>query len=126
MNETTRQVGREPELETALLLAFAPIHKRAFGTAVGTATALAIALFTVAGVLLDPAGAGPLGLLGQYLAGYTVSWTGVAVGAAWGFFTGFVAGWFIAFSRNLALAAWIFAVRTRAELRATQDFLDHI
>lgn len=126
MNHTTGRLEAETELEPALLLAFAPIHKRAFGTALGVATALTIALFTVAGVLLDPVGAGPLGLLGQYLAGYTVSWTGVAVGAGWGFFTGFVAGWFIAFSRNFALAAWVFVVRTRAELKATQDFLDHI
>ena len=109
-----------------LLLAFAPIHKRAFGTAVGTAVALTIALLTVAGVLLDPAGHGHLGLLGQYLAGYSVSWAGVFVGAAWGFFVGFIAGWFAAFSRNLAVAVWIFVVRARAELRATRDFLDHI
>lgn len=126
MNETTGGVEPEAELEPTLLLAFAPIHKRAFGTAVGTATALAVALFTVVGVLLDPAGTGPLRLLGEYLAGYTVSWAGAALGAAWGFFTGFIGGWFIAFSRNFALAAWIFVVRTRAELRATQDFLDHI
>jgi hypothetical protein len=117
MNET---------LEPELLLAFAPLHKRAFGMAVGVATGLAIAIFTVAGVLLDPYGIGPLGLLGQYLAGYAVTWNGVAVGAAWGFFTGFIAGWFFAFARNLAVAIWIFAVRTRAELRATRDFLDHI
>lgn len=113
-------------LEPDLLLAFAPVHKRAFGTAVGTAAALAVALFTVAGVLLDPDGRGPLGLLGEYFAGYTVTWGGAAIGAAWGFFVGFVAGWFVAFARNLVVAAWIFAARTRAELRATRDFLDHI
>jgi hypothetical protein len=117
MNET---------LEQELLLAFAPLHKRAFGMAVGSAEAVAIALFTVAGVLRDPEGHGPLGLLGEYLAGYGVSWAGVAIGAAWCFFVGFVAGWFVAFARNLAVAVWMFAVRTRAELRATRDFLDHI
>ncbi|HSJ07816.1 MAG TPA: hypothetical protein VK936_14015 [Longimicrobiales bacterium] len=113
-------------LEPELLLAFAPVHKRAFGTAVGTAAGLAIALLTVAGILLDPGGRGPIGLLGEYFAGYAVTWVGAAIGAAWGFFVGFVAGWFVAFARNLVVAGWIFAARTRAELRATRDFLDHI
>lgn len=113
-------------LEPRLLLAFAPLHKRAFGTAVGTAAAAVIGLFTVLGLVLDPERQGHLELLGEYLAGYSVSVTGIFIGAAWGLFVGFIAGWFIAFVRNLALAGWIFAVRTRAELRATRDFLDHI
>jgi hypothetical protein len=39
---------------------------------------------------------------------------------------GFVAGWFTAFCRNLAVAISIFAIRTRVELSETRDFLDHI
>jgi hypothetical protein len=83
-------------------------------------------LLTVAGLLLDPQGQVNLALLAQYFAGYAVTWTGAFVGAAWGFFVGFVVGWFTAFVRNLTVALWIFAVRARAELRATRDFLDHI
>jgi hypothetical protein len=113
-------------LEPELLLAFAPLHKRAFGVAVGVAVGLAIGLVTIAGLLLDPEGAGHLVLLGQYFAGYDVSWAGAGIGAVWGLFVGFVAGWFVAFARNLAVATWIFVVRTRAEMRATRDFLDHI
>jgi hypothetical protein len=45
---------------------------------------------------------------------------------AWGFLVAFVAGWFLAFCRNLALAIIAFAIRTRAELSATRNFLDHI
>lgn len=109
-----------------LLLAFAPVDKRAFGVAMGIAIALAMLLITVAGMALDPEGRLQLELLSQYFAGYGVTWPGALVGAAWGFFVGFIGGWFTAFVRNLAVAIWIFVVRARAELRATRDFLDHI
>jgi hypothetical protein len=55
-----------------------------------------------------------------------VSWPGVVIGAAWGFVVAFVAGWFAAFCRNLALAISAFVIRTRAEIEATREFLDHI
>jgi len=109
-----------------LLLAFAPVDKRAFGVAVGIALALAIFMATLASMMLNPEGHFHLGLLGQYFAGYSVSWIGALIGAGWGLFVGFVAGWFAAFARNFAVALWMFVVRARAELRATRDFLDHI
>ncbi|MBA2243901.1 MAG: hypothetical protein H0W11_03025, partial [Gemmatimonadetes bacterium] len=64
--------------------------------------------------------------LAEYFYGYTVSWPGALVGGFWGFVVGFVAGWFVAFCRNLVIAATLFITRTRAELAATRDFLDHI
>lgn len=114
------------KLDPRLMLAFAPIHKRAFGVAVGTAAGLLVLLVTVTSLVLDPGGRVPLGLLSEYFAGYRVSWQGALIGGAWAFFVGFVAGWLMAFVRNLAIATWIFVVRARAELRATRDFLDHI
>lgn len=113
-------------IKPELLLAFAPVHKRALGIAVGLVAALVVAGLTLASLVLDPEGRFPLALLGQYFAGYTVSVPGIAIGAAWALFVGFVAGWFAAFARNLTVATWIFLVRARAELRATRDFLDHI
>jgi hypothetical protein len=110
----------------AVLYAFAPLHKRAFGVAVGSAGALFMALLTVGGLLAPRASEFPLYLFAQYFAGYTISWPGVIVGAAWGFAVAFVAGWFAAFCRNLALAITAFFIRTRAELHATREFLDHI
>jgi hypothetical protein len=83
-------------------------------------------IVTGAVLVTDRAQEFPLGLLGQYFAGYTVSWPGVLVGAGWGFVVAFVAGWFVAFCRNAALAITAFAIRTRAELTETRDFLDHI
>ena len=108
-------------------LAFAPLHKRAFGIAVGVAGALVIAGITLFHLLLDSTPGRPnLGLLGQYFYGYTLSWAGLLIGMGWGFVVGFVGGWFFAFCRNLALAISIFITRTRAELAQTRDFLDHI
>ena len=110
----------------AMLFAFAPLHKRAFGVATGVAGALLMALLTIGGMLLPGAQEFPLGLLGEYFLGYSVTWPGVLIGAAWGFVVSFVAGWFAAFCRNLALAISAFMIRTRAELDSTREFLDHI
>lgn len=111
--------------ERQLELAFLPLHKRAFGTAAGVASALL--LFGV--TMLHMARADtpyPLGLLAQYLSGYSVSLQGALIGSVLAGIAGFVAGWFFAFCRNLALAASAFIVRTRAELANMREFLDHI
>jgi hypothetical protein len=114
------------ELAGDLGLAFAPLHKRAFGTAIGSATGLLVLLLTLASMAVEPEGRFGVHLLGVYFLGYSVTLTGALVGAGWGFFVGFVAGWFAAFVRNMVFALWIFMIRTRAELTATRDFLDHI
>ena len=111
-------------LEDALL--FAPIHKRHFGTAIGLALALVIATLTTVDVTFNPEGTQPLRLLGEYFYGYQVSYGGAFIGAAWGFFVGWVGGWFVAFCRNFVLAATVFWVRAKANLRASSNFLDHI
>lgn len=109
-----------------MLFTFAPLHKRAFGVATGVAGAIIVILLTIAGILLPGAREFPLGLLGQYFQGYSVTWPGVVIGGAWGFAVAFVAGWFAAFCRNLALAISAFMIRTKAELDSTREFLDHI
>ena len=109
-----------------LALVLAPIDRRAFGVAVGTVCGLGVFLFTAADLLRHPNPDLNLALLGQYFPGYAVSWAGALVGLAWAFAAGFCAGWFLAFIRNLGIAAWIFAVRGRHEIAATRDFLDHI
>ncbi|MFQ5689206.1 MAG: hypothetical protein ACE5HQ_02915 [Gemmatimonadota bacterium] len=108
-----------------LLLAFAPLHKRALGLAVGLVFGALVFALTLLHVFLirDPSG---IRLLGQYFYGYSVSVQGAFIGLFWGFVTGFTLGWFAAFCRNLAIATFMFLGRTRAELRATRDFLDHI
>lgn len=117
-------------METSLsrdpLLAFLPLHKRAFGMAVGVTTALLCFAVTAVPVARGPEQPFDLRLLAEYFYGFTVSWWGACVALAWGFVVGFVAGWFLAFCRNLALATILFITRTRAELAASADFLDHI
>ena len=118
--------GEGALVERTLALAFAPLHKVAFGVAVGVASALVLAGVTAARLLLDPEGHTSLALLSHFFVGYEESWQGALIGGAWGFGVGFVAGWFVAFVRNLVLATWIFVVRARAELESTSDFIDHI
>lgn len=108
------------------MLVFAPLHKRALGTAIGAVVGLLIFGITVFHVVLQPEPAIRLHLLGQYFWGYEVSWSGAFIGLFWGFVTGFVAGWFTAFVRNLVIATLLFVGRAREELRATRGFLDHI
>ena len=126
MNERDSRSPGSSELPPELVLAFAPLHKRYFGFACGAAAAAAVAVLTLLHVLRSPSDGYPLNLLSQYFAGYTVSVRGIAVGALWAAFIGFVAGWFLAFTRNMAIAVTIFLIRTRAALAGYRDFLDHI
>lgn len=109
-----------------LRLAFAPLHKRAFGIAVGVACAVFIFVFTALHVMFEIPGAPRIELLRAYFLGYEVSWRGAIIGTVWAFWSGFVAGWFVAFGRNLIVAISMFMTRTRAELNQTREFLDHI
>lgn len=117
---------RAREEERLLELAFAPLHKRAFGMAVALASALTVFLGTVIYLMRQPEHGFQLQLLAEYFFGYTVTWRGALVGAGWGAIAGFVAGWFAAFCRNLVMAISLIALRARVDLGATADFLDHI
>jgi len=118
--------GAPAPLPKELLLAFAPLHKSAFGAAIGLVAALLVFLVTALTLLQPDEHRLPLGLLAVYLRGYSVSWTGALIGAGWAGMAGFVFGWFLAFCRNLVLAISLFVIRTRAQLSETRDFLDHI
>ncbi|HUF46346.1 MAG TPA: hypothetical protein VMM93_00960 [Vicinamibacterales bacterium] len=115
--------GSKPDV---LTYAFAPVHKAALGIAVGLVAGLAIFGITAFHVIAHPADGPNLGLLAQYFFGYGVTWAGAFIGFGWGLATGFVAGWFMAFVRNLVLSISLFAIRTKARMQSTADFLDHI
>ncbi len=115
-------VPQEPEL--ALL--FRPLHKRGLGLGVGFAAALVMFLVTAVPLATGTADTLSLHLVAQYFNGYTVTWPGALVGAAWAGFVGFVAGWFVAFCRNAVLGVRLVVLRARAEYEQTRDFLDHI
>lgn len=115
-----------PELPADLRLLFTPLNKRAFGIAVAAVCALAVGAATLFHVIVKPGSAPDISLLGAYFPGYTVTFAGVFIGAAWASVVGFACGWLVAFCRNLVIAASMFLTRTKAELRATRDFLDHM
>ena len=126
-NSTMRsEPSPEEQLRPTIEQAFARVHKAAFGVAVGVAGALVMGALTLMVLLRPAASSFPLHLMNEYFAGYTVTWPGVLVGMAWGFAVAFVAGWFLAFCRNLSVAITAFSIRTRAEIEQTRTFLDHI
>ena len=122
---TQPQASSDHPVPSDLLLAFAPLHKAAFGAAIGAACALVVFGVTALTLLRHPPDV-KIELLAVYFRGYSRSWTGALIGAAWAGFAGFVFGWFIAFCRNFVLAISLFVIRTRAELARTRDFLDHV
>jgi len=115
------------QVASPLLVAFAPIQPVAMGVAVGVVLGGIIFLMTV--VLLvkggDPAGPA-LALLGQYFAGYTVTWAGAGIGLLWGFGVGFVLGWSFALLRNFLMWSWLSFLRLRAEIEHSGDFQDPV
>lgn len=119
-------VTGQQRADKTVVLAFAPLHKAALGVASGTVFALIFALITLLDLVVDPQEIAGLGLLAQYFYGYNVSIAGALIGFAWGFGVGFVAGWFLAFARNVIMAIWILYFRARADWLATKDLLDYV
>lgn len=117
-----RKAPQEPDVG----LMFKPLHKRALGFAIGGAAALLMFLVTAVPLATGTTEDLSLHLIAQYFNGYTETWRGAVVGAAWAGFVGFVAGWFVAFCRNAVLGVRLVVLRARAEYEQTRDFLDHI
>lgn len=113
-------------VERVILQAIAPMHKRAFGMACGLTAAVLMFLATAFHIIIAPGQASDLELLSQYFYGYQVDWPGTLVGAVWSGVVGFVAGFFFAFVRNVAMATWVMTKRVKAELTSARDILDHI
>ena len=121
------QVQAKPELPEPVMLAFAPLHKRALGVAIGTVTGLGLWIVTLALVIKGGYPVGPrLALVGQYFPGYSVTFAGSFVGLLWGFVTGFLVGGFFALLHNFMIWAWLVVIRSRAEMDQYGDFLDHM
>lgn len=122
----TPQTPKHGIPDDELTYAFAPIHKRALGVAAGSVVGSLLFVVTAFHVMTQPVNAPPLELLAQYFYGYTVSWLGAFIAFFWGGMSGFVLGWFAALVRNLSVSISVFVVKTRANLKQTADFLDHI
>jgi hypothetical protein len=103
----------------------APVHTCACGVAMGMAGAAAMLVMIILEITAGRHSP-PIALFDQYFVGDSFTPVGAVIDGLGGFAIGFVTGWFVAFVRNVVMAASIFWIRTRAELRSTRDFLDHI
>ena len=115
------------ELPQELRFAFAPLIKRAMGFAIGATFGLGVFLVTAGHLIAGAEAPLWLWLLDNYFMGFDPeTWTGAFIGLFWGFWAGFVMGWFFAACRNFMVAVWLLVVRAKAQLAANRDFLDHI
>lgn len=119
-------VEDSPEVRSALLLAFAPLHRLAMGVAVGMVLGGLMFLVTIVQVIRGGVSAPNLWLLGQFFIGYRVTIPGAFVGLLWGFGVGFLLGWGFALLRNMINWIWLTVIRSRAEMEQYGDFLDHL
>ena len=110
--------------EVILETIFARMDPVAMGGAVGVVSGLA--LFLATAILLIKGGPiiGPnLSLLSHYLLGYRVTWAGAFLGLVEAGAIGFILGYLFACLRNLALAAYAYYIKRRAETEASGDIL---
>ena len=126
LNSDSAMRSLGPDETESIVYAFTPLHKRGLGTGIGVAAAIVVFLLTAIPLLRGDTHGSGLGLLSQYFSGYSVSWGGALIGAGWAGFSGFVMGWFLAFLSNFMLAIRLLALRARADMAQTRDFLDHI
>jgi protoporphyrinogen oxidase len=99
----------------------------ALGCSLGTVAGFLLFLATAILVLKGGPVVGPtLGLLAQYLPGYSVTPTGSLAGLGYGFLLGGALGWSFAAIRNVVLLLYIAVVRRRAELSLLRRFLEFV
>ena len=104
--------------------AFAKLDPLALGTAVGAVTGLGLFLATI--ILLIKGGpkvGATLSLLGQYLSGFEVTWSGAFIGLIEGGAFGFLLGYFLARLRNWGMVTYASLLRRRVEAEALNDLL---
>lgn len=113
---------KRPELEELIGQAFARFDPVALGTALGSIAALLLLAGTAVLLLEGGDPVGPtLSLLGQYLTGYQVSWTGALIGFVEAGVLGFGLGWLMANLINLLVGATENSIRRRLEINEVFD-----
>ena len=103
------------------------LDRVAFGAAFGAVCGLSLLLMTGLLVLQDgPDTGATLGLLRNYLPGYSVTPQGILIGLVYGCLIGFALGWLAALVRNGVWFFYFSVVRRRAERGFLRDLLDYI
>ena len=119
--------GTEDVVDESVREAFEPLDTLAFGLAAGIVSG--IGLFTATAVLLFQGGSvvGPtLGLLGNYLPAYEVTWPGAVVGLFEGGIAGTLVGSLFAVLRNWSIGAYMAWIVRRAAVKQRKDLLDKV
>jgi protoporphyrinogen oxidase len=107
--------------------AFARLDSVALGASIGIISAVGLFLATIILVLKGGEAIGPtLGLLSNYLIGYSVTWYGAFVGLIEAGIVGFVLGFVFAWCRNTGIDAYAFMLRRRADADMRRDLLDKL
>ena len=120
----TPGVARDRTLEEVLAAAFARYDPVALGAAVGVVFGVGLFLATAIALLHEPGDPGRvLSLLGEYLAGYEVSWMGAGIGLLGAGIGGFAFGWLVARTIN-GLIGWEESLLRRQILARTLDPLE--
>lgn len=130
-HEEIREAPEEklaPEMvQDALARIFAKLDPVAFGLSAGIALGLIMLMATLILVLKGGEVVGPnLVLLSNYFPGYRVTSTGALIGSLYGFGTGFISGWLLAFLRNSVVFLYSAMTYRGAELRTLRRLLDYI
>jgi len=106
---------------------FAKLDPVALGVALSVVSGLT--LFLASATLLFKGGKNVglrLRLLGNFLIGFEMTWTGALIGAVEVGIGAFALGYLVAWGRNWLLAAYGYLVARRAEAKARRDLLDKI
>lgn len=119
--------GIADPVDQEIVLALAPLDPVALGVAVGVVAGAGLWLATAVLLLQSAPFVGPtLALLGQFLIGYSVTWTGAFIGAIESGVLGFALGWSVAGLRNVAVRLYAERLRRRALARAESEVLDKV
>jgi hypothetical protein len=113
--------------DRVIAAAFAKIDPLAMGIALSVVSGLGVFMATAILLLRGGPAVGPtLSLIGNYLLGFEVTWTGALLGLLEGGMWGFALGAVAAGLRNSALKSYAKIVRWRQEREDRRNLLDKI
>jgi hypothetical protein len=122
MDDTEELDEHLPEHAAAVIGRLSP---HAFGVAGGAVVSMLMLFITMVPALRgEPHLADHIGLLSQYLYGFSVTPGGALLAALYGLVTGYVTGNVFARVRNFAMAVYLRIIWRRAEHHLASDILD--
>ena len=129
MNPLPKEESNMPgqdSLDGLIIGSLAKLDRLALGISLGTLFGLLIFIATNVLILKGGDTIGPkLALLGQYFAGYDVTFYGSLVGLTYGLIVGFILGWLIAALRNFIVSVYVHLLKVRGNMSAVSDYIDN-